>query len=182
MKRGTKQRTLFTIGHSTRSANEFIEILHAFEVTKLVDIRSTPRSRTNPQFNLDLLPQTLRAAGINYIHAVNLGGRRARSSSVDETVDAGWDRRPFHNYADYAQTAPFLEALRELLKIALVETCAIMCAEAVWWRCHRRIVADHALAHGISVVHIFTSTKSEQASLTPFAVVDVDARVSYPAP
>jgi uncharacterized protein (DUF488 family) len=182
MGRGTVHRTLYTVGHSTHSADEFIEILRAFEVTRLVDIRGTPRSRTAPQFNLDLLPETLRNAGIAYIHLAELGGRRAKSTVVEEEVNAGWEGQPFHNYADYAQTAPFRTGLRELLKMASGETCAIMCAEAVWWRCHRRIVTDHVLAQGIPVVHLFTTTKSEPASLTSFAVIGAHGSVSYPAP
>jgi uncharacterized protein (DUF488 family) len=172
---------MYTIGHSTRSAAEFIDILRAFAVTRVVDIRSVPRSRTNPQFNSDRLPATLHRAGIAYVHLAVLGGRRAKSTLVGEEVDAGWKQRPFHNYADYAQSGPFQAGLRELLKMASVETCVIMCAEAVWWRCHRRVVTDHVLAHGVPVIHIFTATKSEPASLTPFAVVGAGARVSYPS-
>ena len=175
-------RTLYTIGHSTRSAGDFIRILRAFGVTRLVDIRSIPRSRTNPQFNLDVFPVTLHSAEIAYVHLASLGGRRTKSKRVEEGVNAGWERRPFHNYADYAETAPFREGLRELLGMASRETCAIMCAEAVWWRCHRRIVADHVLAHGVPVVHVFSQEKSAPASLTPFAVVGARGRVSYPPP
>ena len=179
---GSSPSTLYTIGHSTRSAGEFVEILRRFGVTRLIDIRSIPRSRTNPQFNLDVLPATLHRAKIVYVHLGALGGRRTKSQSIDEGVNAGWERRPFHNYADYAETAPFREGLRDLLEMASRETCAIMCAEAVWWRCHRRIVADHVLAHGVPVVHVFSRGKSEPASLTPFAVVGARGRVSYPAP
>ena len=150
-------------------------------MTRLIDIRSIPRSRTNPQFNLDVLPAALHRAGVAYVHLASLGGRRSKSKDVEESANAGWQRQPFHNYADYAETAPFREGLRELLETAARETCVIMCAEAVWWRCHRRIVADHVLAHGVPVAHIFTREKSEPASLTPFAVVRGRARVSYPA-
>ena len=175
-------RTLYTLGHSTRSADDLVDILLAFGVTRLIDIRSFPRSRTNPQFNLDVLPATLHGAGVAYVALASLGGRRTKSKRMDEGANAGWEQRPFHNYADYAETAPFREGLQELLDMASHETCAIMCAEAVWWRCHRRIVADHVLAHGVSVVHIFTREKSEPALLTPFAVVGARSRVSYPGP
>jgi hypothetical protein len=175
-------RTLYTIGHSTRSAGELVDVLRAFGVTRLIDVRSIPRSRINPQFNLDVLPATLHSAGIAYVHLASLGGLRTKNKHVEEGANAGWERRPFRNYADYAETAPFHEGLRELLEMASRETCAIMCAEAVWWRCHRRIVADHVLAHGVPVVHVFTQEKSEPASLTPFAVIGDRARVSYPAP
>ncbi len=175
-------RPLYTIGHSTRRASELVEILRAFGVTRLVDIRRIPRSRTNPQFNLDELPATLKKAGVAYTHLASLGGRRAKSKRVEERTNAGWERQPFHNYADYAMTMPFREGLRELLEIAARDTCVIMCAEAIWWRCHRRLVADHVLSHGVPVVHLFTRQKSEKAALTPFAVIGGRARVSYPAP
>lgn len=180
-RRPPDRRTLYTIGHSTRTTGELIDILHAFEVTRLVDIRSIPRSRTNPQFNLDVLPDTLRSAKIAYVHLAELGGLRAKSRRVDTGANASWELAAFRNYADYAETATFRHGLRELLEMAASETCAIMCAEAVWWRCHRRIVADHVLAHGVPVVHLFTRTKGEPASLTPFAVLGAGARVSYPS-
>jgi hypothetical protein len=176
------RRSLYTIGHSTRSVSEFIEILQAFSVTRLVDIRSISRSRHNPQFNLDVLPAALEGAGIAYVHLAALGGLRPRIKCVKECVNAGWERRPFHNYADYAETAPFREGLRELLEMAARETCAIMCAEVVWWRCHRRIVTDHVLSRGVPVVHLFTRTKGEPASVTSFAVIGSRGRVCYPAP
>ena len=182
MKSGASRRTLYTIGHSTRSAQELIDILHAFHVTRLVDIRSIPRSRTNPQFNLDVLPDTLLDAGITYVLLAALGGRRAKQKGATTGANAGWELTAFRNYADYAGTAPFREGLRNLLDMASRETCAIMCAEAVWWRCHRRIVTDHVLAHGVPVVHLFTQTKGEPASLTPFAVIGTSASVYYPAP
>lgn len=175
-------RTLYTIGHSTRSAGEFIEILRASSVTRVVDIRRIPRSRTNPQFDTAVLAETLRGAGLDYVHLPALGGLRTKVRLVEEGVNAGWERRPFRNYADYARTPPFREGLHQLLEMASRQTCAIMCAEAVWWRCHRRIVTDHVLAHGMPVIHLFTRTKSAPASLTPFAVVDAHAGVSYPAP
>ena len=142
---------------------------------------SAPRSRTNPQFNGDVLPQTLSAVGIAYVALPSLGGLRGKSKTVDATANAGWQQSAFRNYADYAETAPFREGLRELLDMVLHEACAIMCAEAVWWRCHRRIVADQAIAHGVRVVHLFSREKGEPASLTPFAVVRPGGRVSYPA-
>jgi uncharacterized protein (DUF488 family) len=175
-------RTLYTIGHSTRSAAELIAILRAFGVVHLVDIRSIPRSRTNPQFNLDTLPATLRRAKIGYTHLAELGGRRSKSRLVDPSLNAGWEKAPFHNYADYAETAEFRQGLSALLALAQRETCAVMCAEAVWWRCHRRILTDHVLAHGVPVVHLFSATKAEPASLTPFAVVGARGTISYPAP
>ena len=180
--RRTGVRTLYTVGHSSRPVAELIAALREVGVTRLVDIRSFPRSRTNPQFNVDVLPEALRVAEISYVHLATLGGRRSKSKCVEEDTNAGWERPPFHNYADYAETAPFEEGLRSLLAMVSRETCAIMCAEAVWWRCHRRIVTDHVLAHGVPVVHLLGRGKGERASLTPFAVVGANGRVSYPPP
>ncbi|HVU05951.1 MAG TPA: DUF488 domain-containing protein [Polyangiaceae bacterium] len=171
---------LYTVGHSTRTTDELVDVLRSNGVTRVVDIRGIPKSRRNPQFGIDVLPDTLARAGIAYTHLESLGGRRPKSRDVSEETNAGWEQRPFHNYADYAETEPFREGLRELLELSLSDVCAVMCAEAVWWRCHRRIVADHLLARGVPVVHLFTRDKSEPASLTPFAVVGEDGRVSYP--
>ena len=172
-------RTLYTIGHSTHTAAEFIAILSSVAVTRLVDIRTIPRSRTNPQFNADVLPGTLAEAGIAYVPLRSLGGRRGKSKTAGD-ANAGWKVAAFRNYADYAETAEFAAGLDGLLDTASRETCAIMCAEAVWWRCHRRIVTDYALARGVPVVHLFSATKSEPATMTPFAVAGAGGRVSYP--
>ncbi len=149
-------------------------------MTKLVDIRGIPRSRTNPQFDVTALPKTLRAAKISYVHLASLGGRRPKNKTIDPAVNGAWQKAPFHNYADYATTAPFRAGLRELLAISASEPCAIMCAEAVWWRCHRRIVTDFVLARGRPVVHLATATRSTPATLTPFARVGAAGRVTYP--
>jgi uncharacterized protein (DUF488 family) len=161
--------------------SEFIEILRASAVTRVVDIRRIPWSRRNPQFDMTLLPLTLGRAGLDYVHLAALGGRRVKGKRADEGANAGWENQSFRNYADYAQTPPFREGLGELLEMASDHTCAIMCAEAVWWRCHRRIVSDHMLAHGVRVVHLLTRTTQMPASLTSVAVVDVHGNVSYPA-
>lgn len=177
-----RPRPLYTIGHSTRPVAELIEILQASAVTRVGDIRRIPRSRANPQFDIAVLPETLAVAGIEYVHLAALGGLRAKGGGNDEDANAGWVRRPFRNYANYAQTAAFQKGLRDLLEMAARQTCAILCAEAVWWRCHRRIVTDHVLAHGVPVIHLFSTTKHAPASLTPFALVDDRPGVSYPAP
>ena len=174
-------RPVYTIGHSTRPVSEFIEILRASAVTRVVDIRRIPWSRRNPQFDMTVLPLTLGRAGIDYVHLAALGGRRVKGKRAEEGVNAGWENQSFRNYADYARTPPFREGLRELLEMASDHTCAVMCAEAVWWRCHRRIVADHVLAHGVPVFHLLTRTTQMPASLTSFAVVDAHGNVSYPA-
>jgi uncharacterized protein (DUF488 family) len=182
MKPSPPPRVVYTIGHSTRSVDELIEILCSAHVDTLVDIRTIPRSRTNPQFNQEIFPRSLAAAKITYVHLAALGGLRHKSKTVDPAVNAGWRQAAFHNFADYAETSLFHEGLNELLRLASQEICAIMCAEAVWWRCHRRIVADHLLAHGMSVIHLFARDKAEPATLTPFAVIRQGARVSYPEP
>jgi uncharacterized protein (DUF488 family) len=173
-------RTLYTIGHSTRSIDELVAILRAWDVTRLIDIRTIPRSRTNPQFNEDALPKALGGAGVAYVRLAALGGLRGKTKCVEENVNAGWEVAAFRNYADYAETAPFRAGLQQLLHLAAHETCAIMCAEAVWWRCHRRIVTDHVLAHGIPVIHLFSNEKGEPAVLTSFARVGRGFDVSYP--
>jgi uncharacterized protein (DUF488 family) len=188
--RSRTPRPLYTIGHSTRTTEELIGILQGAKVTRLVDIRSIPRSRTNPQFNEDVLPKTLAQAGIGYLRLAALGGRRGKRKLAPHAADAeaeaaknaGWEVQAFRNYADYCETPEFRRGLSELLELAREETCAIMCAEAVWWRCHRRIVTDYVLARGVQVVHLLSLTTSTPATMTPFAVVGTRGRISYPAP
>jgi uncharacterized protein (DUF488 family) len=174
---------IYTIGHSTRTYDELVEVLRAWEVTALVDIRSITRSRTNPQFNATTLTRRLPRARIRYLTLPGLGGRRPRSKTADPVRNGGWRIAAFHNYADHAETPEFAAALAELLALAARETSAIMCAEAVWWRCHRRIVADYALLRREKVSHLFTATKAERATRTPFAKVDRRTKtLRYPAP
>ena len=172
---------IFTVGHPTRTTLELIDVLQAHGVTHVVDVRSIPRSRRHPQFDQEALRAALRDAGIAYTHLAALGGRRPRSKDVDESVNAGWTVQAFHNFADYARSQAFRDGLRRLLRLGGKEACAIMCAEAVWWRCHRRIIADHLLADGVGVTHLLSRTTATPATLTPFAVVGPSGRVSYPA-
>ena len=169
----------FTIGHSTRSIDEFVHLLRAAEVTLVADIRSVPRSRTNPQYNKDVLPATLVAYGIDYVHSAQLGGLRSKSKTIAETTNGFWENRSFQNYADYALTPPFQEGLDQLLALGAKQRCAIMCSEAVWWRCHRRIVTDHLLAHGEQVFHLMSTEKQVPASFTKGAIVKSEL-VTYP--
>jgi len=171
--------TLFTIGHATRTLAELASALAAYRVTELVDIRTIPRSRTNPQFNTEVIGRGLAEFGIHYVRLPALGGLRGKQSG-DSSANA-WENSSFRNYANYATSSAFREGLSELEAIAARAPTAIMCAEMVWWRCHRRIVADHLLAHGVSVVHIFDAGRAEPATLTPFAVVGTDGIVRYPA-
>ena len=172
----------FTIGHSTRPIAEFVGLLRAGEVTHVADIRTVPRSRTNPQYNSDVLPGRLSDYGIGYTLIPELGGLRARSKSVPPEVNGFWSNASFHNYADYALGAPFAEGLAELIALGRERRVAMMCSEAVWWRCHRRIVADRLLARGETVCHLMGGDRIEPARLTPGAVVGGDGSVVYPAP
>jgi uncharacterized protein (DUF488 family) len=170
----------FTIGHSTRSLPELIELLKSAQVRRLVDIRTVPKSRTNPQFNKDTFPGALAAVEISYEHVAALGGLR-QSRTVAREVNAFWTNESFHNYADYALSEEFHAGLGRLIEEGSRERCAIMCSEAVWWRCHRRIVADYLLARHQEVFHIMGQGRLEEAKLTPGAVIRTDATVVYPA-
>jgi uncharacterized protein (DUF488 family) len=173
--------TVFTIGHSTRSIDELIALLREAGVDLLVDVRTVPRSRFNPQFNTDALPAPLAAAGIGYRHLAALGGLRHHPKGAPPSPNGAWRSEPFRNYADYALTPPFRTGLDELLALSRDHAPAIMCAEAVWWRCHRRIVADYLLTAGEDVRHIMEHGKTEPASLTPGAVPRSDGTILYPA-
>ena len=171
----------FTIGHSTRAVEELAALLLPNGVTRVVDVRTVPRSRTNPQYNRDALPAALAAHGIGYEHIAALGGLRGRSNAVVPEVNGWWDNASFHNYADYAMTEPFRTGLARLIDLGRHERCAIMCAEAVWWRCHRRIITDYLLAAGESVFHIVSDDVPEPARLTPEAEPGPDGSIVYPA-
>jgi uncharacterized protein (DUF488 family) len=170
---------LYTIGHSNKSAAEIVDTLEEFGVEHLVDVRHFPRSRAQPQFNLETFPDALARAGIRYTHLEALGGRRPKSRAIAPDVNAGWTHQAFHNYADYALTDEFQAGLTALLALAEHETCAIMCAEVLWWRCHRRIISDYLMMHGVSVRHIMTREKCDAALPTPFAVRAGDGLLTY---
>ena len=172
--------TFFTIGHSTRSIGEFIELLVASKIGVVVDVRTVPRSRTNPQYNRDALPASLSGFQIAYQHIAELGGLRPRSRNVRPAVNGFWENQSFHNYADYAMSADFRSGLARLREIGSVRHCAIMCAEAVWWRCHRRIITDYLLAAGEQVFHIMGPGKIAQATLTKVARPHSDGTLTYP--
>ena len=171
----------FTIGHSTRSLDQFVELLIEADVKLVADIRTIPRSRTNPQFNKETLPRALAAVGISYEHIAAIGGRRGKSRTVSPEVNAYWTHESFHNYADYALSEEFRAGMEHLIELGRMQRCAMMCSEAVWWRCHRRIVADHLLARGETVIHIMEKGRLEPARLTPGAVIDEEGMVRYPA-
>lgn len=171
--------TVFTVGHSTRTVAELAKLLTAHGIELVVDIRSFRRSRTNPQFNERRLARSLAARGLGYRALEALGGRRSKAKRPPALANDAWRVPGFRNYADYALTPEFRAGLAALLALARRKPAAIMCAEAVWWRCHRRIVTDHLLAKRVRVVHILSATKAEPATLTPFAVV-TRGRVHYP--
>jgi len=174
-------RPFYTIGHSTRPLAEFIGLLREARVEVLVDVRLLPRSRTNPQYNQDTLPQALAAYQIGYEHIAALGGRRGKSGDVAPSVNAFWQHASFHNYADYAMTETFQAALKRLRDLGHARTCAMMCAEAVWWRCHRRIIADYLLAAGETVLHIMSAGHIVPAKMTEAARRDEAGTLVYPA-
>ncbi|HEY8535316.1 MAG TPA: DUF488 domain-containing protein [Vicinamibacterales bacterium] len=172
------RRTVWTVGHSTRPLDELVAILESAGVTRLVDVRSIPRSRTNPQFNIDALPAALAPHGIEYCHLAALGGRRPLRRDVPSR-NPGWEHPAFRAYADYAGTPAFRSGLGQLELLALERPTAIMCAEAVWWRCHRRLIADYLIVRGWSVVHLMGVGRSEPARLTPGTRVLDDGVIEY---
>ena len=171
---------IYTIGHSTRSIPEFCDLLRRGPVELVVDVRTVPRSRRNPQYNEDVLGGELLPYQVSYCRIADLGGLRARSSAIAPEVNGFWENQSFHNYADYALSDQFADALGQLLHISATRRCAIMCAEAVWWRCHRRIIADYLLARGRAVLHLLGADRIDPARLTPGAEIE-DGKVLYPA-
>jgi len=168
----------FTIGHSNRPFAEFAGLLHATGVGIVADVRAFPRSRANPQYDGERLAEALAGEQLGYAYIPELGGRRGRQQPAEASPNGLWENRSFRNYADYALTAPFRAGLERLLALA-ERRCAVMCAEAVWWRCHRRIVADYLIAQGRTVFHILGPGHVDPASLTPGAVIG-EAGVTYP--
>lgn len=170
----------FTIGHSTRPTEEFVALLKAAEVELVVDVRSVPRSRMNPQFNREILPDSLAPHGVAYRHLPALGGLRGIQRDVSPAANAFWENASFHNFADYAMSEGFRSGLEELCELGRATRSTVMCAEAVWWRCHRRIIADYLIAAGEEVFHILGPGNIERAHLTPAAKVGPDGTLTYP--
>lgn len=170
----------FTIGHSNRTIETFISLLREAEIELLVDIRRFPMSRSNPQFNAGPLAEALSSYQIAYQYIANLGGRRNKSKTVNTDLNGYWENQSFHNYADYALSESFHEGFEHLLEEGHKRRTAIMCSEAVWWRCHRRIVTDYLIAHGETVFHILSENHIEPAKLTPGCDIRPDMSVVYP--
>jgi uncharacterized protein (DUF488 family) len=168
--------TIYTIGHSTRPIEEFISLLKKNGVTRLIDIRTVPRSRHNPQYEQTALETSLPDAGIEYRYMKDLGGLRPK---VKDSINMGWHNGSFRNYADYMQTDAFAAVIKELIAVAKQSPTAIMCAEAVPWRCHRSLVGDALVARDIEVLDIMSETSTKPHTLTSFAVVD-GTKVTYP--
>jgi uncharacterized protein (DUF488 family) len=170
----------FTIGHSTRTIEEFLGLLAENEIGLVVDVRRLAGSRRYPQFDQDAMAASLRTMGVGYRRAEGLTGRRPVSKDVPVEVNAWWTNRSFHNYADHALSDEFARALSDLRAEGVEQRRAVMCSEAVWWRCHRRIIADHLLAHGEQVRHIIGAGHVDAAELTAGAVME-EGWVTYPA-
>lgn len=177
-KRTPKRSTVvLTIGHSTRSLEEFTGLLQAHSVSQVVDVRTVPRSRHNPQFNKDSLAASLGKAGLRYVHMPGLGGLR---HAMRDSINVGWRNASFRGYADYMQTPEFEENLKELIHLAGPGRIAIMCAEAVPWRCHRSLIGDALTVRGIRTEDIMSPTRCRLHTLTPFAKVR-GTTITYPA-
>jgi uncharacterized protein (DUF488 family) len=172
---------IYTIGHSTRTIEQFVQLLQLGDVQMVVDIRTVPRSRTNPAYNLDALPDALAPYQIGHARIAELGGLRKRSVEVPADVNGFWTNKSFHNYADYALSDDFRTGLAELEAAASERRTAIMCAEAVWWRCHRRIVADYLIRDGRQVFHLMGDNRVEPARMTGAAIA-ADDGLHYPTP
>jgi len=170
---------VFTIGHSTRSIEKFVDSLRPAQVNLVVDVRTVPRSRTNPQYNEDVLGRNLEPWQIGYRRIASLGGLRGKSRDVPPELNALWRNQSFHNYADHALSDAFEAGLEELLATAAEQRTAIMCSEAVWWRCHRRIIADYLMLRRRHVIHLMGGGRMSEASITPGAV-EQGGRILYP--
>ena len=171
-----QQLSVYSIGHSTRTLDEFVQLLKTYRVSIVVDVRTIPRSRHNPQFNKDTLPESLKAHALRYIHMPELGGLR-RSGA--DSVNIAWENKSFRGYADFMQTKEFADNLLGLISLAQHDAVAIMCAEAVPWRCHRSLIADALAARNICIRHILTETSILDHELTPFSQVE-GSKVTYP--
>lgn len=171
------KKKIFTIGHSTHPIAEFLKILKAFEISLLVDVRHYPGSKHCPQFGKERLKKSLSQAGIEYLHLLDLGGRRPPDKG--RTQNLGWRSPQFRGYADYMSTPAFKKSLKQLIELSQKQTTVIMCAEAVPWRCHRSLIGDALLAKGFQVEDIFSANHSKPHGLTPFAKV-YRRQVSYP--
>jgi uncharacterized protein (DUF488 family) len=170
---------VWTVGHSTQTLAELVALLVAHDIAQVADVRTVPRSRRHPQFDTDALARSLPERGVAYVHLQRLGGWRHANA---DSPNGGWRNLSFRGYADYAMGEEFAEGLAQLRGIAAVRRTAMMCSEALWWRCHRRLVADRLLVAGDTVCHINSSGGVSVHQLTPFATVEPDGLITYSAP
>lgn len=175
MNTNQQHRSIWTIGHSTHSLEEFIEMLKSFQIEVVADVRSFPGSRRLPHFNKEALEISLPQAGFRYIHIKNLGGRR---KVLPESKNTSWRHPAFRGYADYMETKAFREGIKELKQIALAHRTAYFCSEAVWWRCHRSMISDYLKAEGWIVMHIMAVDKAREHPYTQPARV-LEGRLTY---
>ena len=169
---------VWTVGHSTHSIDAFVRLLMEHEIAQLADIRTVPRSRRNPHFDTGALAASLPERGVAYVHLARLGGRRRAHR---DSPNGAWRNASFRGYADYAMGEEFADGLAQLRRLAAARRTAIMCSEALWWRCHRRLVADRLVVAGDTVCHIGSDGRASAHELTPFATVGRDGRITYPA-
>lgn len=169
---------VWTVGHSTHAEEAFVALLLAHEIERVADVRTVPRSRRHPQFHSDHLARSLPARGIAYEHLPRLGGWR---SAQPDSPNSGWRNVSFRGYADHAMTAEFAVGLATLRELAATRRTAIMCSEALWWRCHRRLIADRLVVGGDTVRHIGSDARASEHQLTAFAVLGPDRQITYPA-
>ena len=176
MAKASESAVVFTIGHSTRTLEEFVELLKAYSVKLLVDVRTVPRSRHNPQFNKETLPASLKQHGIRYIHMPEIGGLRHPKR---DSINLAWENSGFRGYADYMQTQEFTDNLLKIVALARENCLALMCAEALPWRCHRNLLSDALVVHHIKVEHIISKDSTIDHQLTEFAYVE-GTKITYP--
>ena len=170
---------VWTVGHSTHGSDAFAALLAAHEIEHVADVRTVPKSRRHPHFHAEPLARDLAARGLAYVHLPRLGGwRRSRAASPN----GAWRNTSFRGYADYAMSDEFAAGLAQLRELAATRRTAMMCSEALWWRCHRRLIADRLVAAGDTVWHIGSDARGSAHALTPFAVVGPDRQITYPPP
>ena len=176
MKTLESELTLYTIGHSTRTLHEFMELLNVYGITLLLDVRTVPRSRHNPQFNKETLPTTLKSYGVKYIHMPDIGGLRHPKR---DSINLAWKNMGFRGYADYMQTKEFIDTLLKITALARENCLALMCAEALPWRCHRSLISDALVVRHVKVLHIISRNNTITHELTEFAHVEGN-QITYP--
>jgi uncharacterized protein (DUF488 family) len=176
MKTPESELTLYTIGHSTRTLNEFMELLNVYGITLLLDVRTVPRSRHNPQFNKETLPATLKSYGVKYIHMPDIGGLRHPKR---DSINLAWKNMGFRGYADYMQTKEFTDTVLKITALARENCLALMCAEALPWRCHRSLISDALVVRHVKVLHIISKDNTITHELTEFAHVEGN-QITYP--